>query len=80
MSMSNVMQIAEVAVKHPADPLLKDTQVQELTGIPAGTLRWWRHHGDYGPKWFRLGPRAIRYKTSDVTAWIEVNYNESPAA
>lgn len=78
--MSNVTEIAELALGQSTDPLLRDTQVQGLTGIPAGTLRWWRHQGDQGPKWFRLGPRAIRYKTSDVVAWIEMNYNESPAA
>lgn len=78
--MSEVAEVAKVAVSQSTDPLLRETQVQGLTSIPVGTLRWWRHQGDMGPKWFRLGPRAIRYKTSDVVAWIELNYNESPAA
>lgn len=62
------------------DPLLKDTEVEELTGIPCGTLRWWRHkaNGD-GPKWFRLGPKAIRYRRSDVDAWVERHYAEARA-
>lgn len=63
----------EASAEH-TDQLLNDKQVQDLTGIPTGTLRWWRHQGDQGPIWFRLGPRAIRYKSSDVVAWIEDNY------
>lgn len=65
---------AEEAPVEAVDRLLNDKQVQDLTGIPTGTLRWWRHQGDQGPIWFRLGPRAIRYKQSDVLSWIEDNY------
>lgn len=57
------------------DPLLSDKHVEALTGIATGTLRWWRHKGaGDGPKWFRLGPKAIRYRRSDVDAWIEEHY------
>lgn len=76
--MSKVVEVAEAAVSRKKNPLLNDKHVQELTGIPTGTLRWWRHQGEQGPKWFRLGPRAIRYKQSDVLAWIEESYNASP--
>jgi predicted DNA-binding transcriptional regulator AlpA len=60
--------------------LLNDRQVAELTGIATGTLRWWRHkdEGD-GPRWFRLGPKAIRYRKSDVEAWIEEHYAKGHA-
>lgn len=70
-----VVGVAEAALGGQADPLLNDRQVSECTGVPAGTLRWWRHGGHDGPKWFRLGPRAVRYKQSDVLAWIEASYN-----
>lgn len=61
------------------DPLLDDKQVSELTGISVGTLRWWRHDGTHGPRWFKLGPRAVRYRTSDVEAWISERYAQAGA-
>lgn len=45
------------------------TEVSEMTRIPAGTLRWWRHRNE-GPFSFRMG-RHIFYRRSDVEAWIE---------
>lgn len=56
------------------DPLLNDKEVEALTSVPTGTLRWWRHQGTQGPKWFRLGPRAVRYRKSDVEAWVDEHY------
>ncbi|TWP33552.1 helix-turn-helix domain-containing protein [Leekyejoonella antrihumi] len=58
---------------------MTDVQVQALTGVAAGTLRWWRHqashgHESPGPKWFRLGPKAIRYRRSDVESWVDEHY------
>lgn len=80
--MSKVLEVTEKVVDQPAeaDALLRDTDVQDLTSVPTGTLRWWRHQGNQGPKWFRLGPRAIRYKRSDVLAWVEEHYKASQAA
>lgn len=78
--MSDSAQPVEgMAATLPHDPLLSDKQVEELTGVATGTLRWWRHqatqgHDSPGPKWFRLGPKAIRYRKSDVTAWVEEHY------
>lgn len=48
------------------------------TGIAEGTLAWWRHKNDgTGPRWFRLGPRKIAYKKSDVLAWLDAQYSAS---
>jgi predicted DNA-binding transcriptional regulator AlpA len=40
---------------------------------PNATLRTWRYQG-IGPRSFHLGPRGIRYKKSDVLAWLDRQY------
>jgi predicted DNA-binding transcriptional regulator AlpA len=46
-----------------------DTQaVAAKTGIPIGTLRFWRHSGR-GPASFALG-RKIVYRRAEVERWI----------
>lgn len=42
--------------------------VSDETGIPAATLRYWRH-ADIGPASFTLGRRVV-YRPEDVEAWI----------
>lgn len=84
MKSTSETAVAGMAASIPTDPLLNDKQVEELTGVAAGTLRWWRHqqslgHEAPGPKWFRLGPKAIRYRKSDVEAWIEEHYSKAHA-
>ena len=48
--------------------IMTPKDVEEETGIPEGTLRYYRHAGT-GPASFRLGGR-VRYRRSDVSAWI----------
>ena len=56
---------------------LTTAEVPELTGIPVGTLRYWRHRSrGEGPKSFCLG-RRVTYKRSDIDAWIAANYQEA---
>lgn len=43
-------------------------QVESETGIPEGTLRYYRHAG-IGPASFRLHGR-VRYRRTDLAAWI----------
>ena len=45
--------------------------------MKAGTLRYWRSTGQ-GPAWFRLGPRKIAYRRSDVERWIREQFDRSP--
>lgn len=45
-------------------------EVATYTGIPAATLRYWRHVGHEGPPSFCLGPRRVVYRKSAVEAWI----------
>jgi predicted DNA-binding transcriptional regulator AlpA len=54
--------------------ILNTAEVSGVTRAPVPTLRWWRHKG-IGPRWFRVGPRKVFYKESDVLAWMEEQYN-----
>ena len=56
------------------DRILNTTEVSTLTRVPIATLRWWRHQG-IGPRSFKLGPRKVMYKESDVLAWLEHQYD-----
>ncbi|WP_353885176.1 helix-turn-helix domain-containing protein [uncultured Bifidobacterium sp.] len=49
--------------------LLDPRELSNITGIPLGTLAYWRHAGK-GPLFLRLGGRVIRYRKSDVDSWI----------
>ncbi|EFV91667.1 hypothetical protein ES5_09862 [Dietzia cinnamea P4] len=51
-----------------SDPIITPAQLSEETGIPVGTLRYWRHAGT-GPESFKLGRRVV-YRRSAVDAWI----------
>ncbi|WP_435794851.1 helix-turn-helix transcriptional regulator [Nocardia beijingensis] len=48
--------------------LLTTKEVSELTGIPVGTLRFWRHSG-IGMASFALRKRVV-YRRSEVERWI----------
>lgn len=50
-------------------PFMTTREVSALLGIPASTLRFWRHC-DEGPPSFSLGGRVL-YRRSEVMAWIE---------
>ena len=39
-----------------------------MTGVPIGTLRYWRH-ADIGPVSFTLGHRVV-YRRDEVLRWI----------
>lgn len=48
--------------------LMTTDDVANVTGIPVGTLRYFRSTGK-GPASFRLAGR-VRYRRSEVLAWI----------
>ena len=54
---------------------LSPAQVAIELGVTYQTLWRWRQAG-YGPAWFRLGPRLVRYKFSDVKEWEDRLRNE----
>ena len=55
-------------VKGTSMSIMSARQVSDLTGVPVGTLRYWRHAGT-GPASFTLGRRVV-YRRSEVERWI----------
>lgn len=64
-----------------SEELMTPPEVSSWIKTPVPTLRYWRHVGA-GPRSFKLGPRKVMYRRSDVEAWLEEQYNASgdPAA
>lgn len=56
------------------DKIYKASPVAELLGTTVGTLAYWRYMGK-GPKFIKLG-RAVRYRESDVNAWLDAQTRE----
>lgn len=52
------------------DELLTIEQAMELLTISRSGLSNWRRQRQ-GPRWYRLSHREIRYRRSDLEAWIE---------
>jgi predicted DNA-binding transcriptional regulator AlpA len=48
---------------------LTTREVAEMLGLKPITIKLWRVQGK-GPRWQRVGSRAIRYALSDVKAWL----------
>ena len=51
------------------DRLLTVEDLAEYLGVPVNTVYAWRYHLQ-GPPGFRVG-RHVRFRWSDVKAWIE---------
>ncbi len=65
------------------DALLTAREVEAMTcgAISTKTLAWWRHKNDgTGPRSFKLGPKKVVYKKSDVQAWLDAQYNATEAS
>lgn len=54
------------------EPLIPPKPVAELLGTTPQNLAQMRYRGT-GPKFIKLGHRAVRYRWSDVEAWLEAN-------
>lgn len=59
-----------------ATDVITSSETSEMTKVAEGTLRYWRSTGQ-GPAWFRLGPRRIAYRRSDVEKWMRKQYEHS---
>lgn len=57
------------AVHTPARRVLTAQEVSEMTGIPTGTLRYWRSRNE-GLRSFKLGRRVV-YDQDDLEAWLD---------
>jgi predicted DNA-binding transcriptional regulator AlpA len=53
----------------PIDPLLDDRDLERLTGGKRSTWQKRRLTGD-GPPFIRIGGRLVRYRRSEVEAWL----------
>jgi predicted DNA-binding transcriptional regulator AlpA len=51
------------------DQLLTTKQLAALLAVSQQLIEIWRAKGE-GPEWVALGPRCIRYKRSEVVAWL----------
>ncbi len=52
-------------------------EVSEATGIPVGTLAFWRHQGR-GPAYMKFG-KSVRYDPSTLWAWIDAQAKDPEA-
>lgn len=59
------------------EPMLGRPALSEWLGVPEQTLAVWASQGK-GPRYYRVG-RHVRYRRSDVEAWLEQQSN-TPAA
>lgn len=60
------------------DKLLTLQEVAEYLGVPPATLYQWRYRGE-GPSGYKVG-RHVRYRVSDVEAWLEQQSDKAKAA
>jgi predicted DNA-binding transcriptional regulator AlpA len=51
------------------DMLLTERQCSDHLNVPAPTLTRWRHRR-IGPPFIKLGARQVRYRLSEVEAWL----------
>ncbi len=58
------------SIEKSPDDLLKEGDVARWTGLSIRTLQAYRVKGG-GPVYIKLGGSAIRYRRSDVEAYIE---------
>jgi predicted DNA-binding transcriptional regulator AlpA len=56
---------------------LTSGQSSKYIGISDATLRSWRARG-IGPRYYKAGEKLVRYRRSDLDAWIEEHL--TPAA
>ncbi|MDN5760048.1 MAG: helix-turn-helix domain-containing protein [Tomitella sp.] len=49
---------------------LTTTEAAEYIGIPAATVRYWRHKGE-GPASYTLGGKRVFFDKDDLDAWID---------
>ena len=62
------------------DKLLSSTEAAEILGIQPRTLEFWRQRGAVGPKFIRYSARCVRYRLSDLQAWVSAREVDTAAA
>ena len=64
---------------HTISPLLNELDVAKRFDLSVHTLRKWRWAGR-GPRFLKVGGRAVRYREEDLMAFLAANDNERPAS
>lgn len=63
------------------EKLLTRKEVEHIIGLKRSTIYDWMRSGRF-PRPMRLGPKAVRWRQSDITTWMEElrrsNGDESP--
>jgi predicted DNA-binding transcriptional regulator AlpA len=59
------------------DVALTPKHAARYLGISEASLRLWRYRGE-GPRYFRAGPKLVRYRRVDLDQWIEQRLSASP--
>lgn len=59
--------------------LIDTARVAEIVDAPPRTVRVWRATEGAGPPWAKFG-RHVKYRESDVIAWIEDRFREAAEA
>lgn len=52
------------------DRLLRRRQVEEITGLSRSSIYRLMRNGEF-PLAVKVGPSAVRWKTSEITVWME---------
>jgi predicted DNA-binding transcriptional regulator AlpA len=53
------------------EQLLNETQAADILCYSVRALQNWRHRGG-GPRFVKVSARSVRYRYSDLVAWIEL--------
>jgi predicted DNA-binding transcriptional regulator AlpA len=61
------------------EPLVDPEAVATYLNLFVKTLENWRGKGE-GPRFIRVSPQCVRYRWSDVDAWLDQNTVETEAA
>jgi len=59
--------------------LLTAEELAEMLSVRVETLNQWRYRGE-GPRFVKSSRRFLRYRLSDVEAWLEQHAEKSPPA
>jgi len=59
-----------VYIMHPTEVLLNERQAAEIIGTTPRFLQQRRQAGT-GPRFLRLSHRCVRYRQSDIDAWLD---------
>ena len=57
-------------VKKMGDRLLRRREVERITGLSRSSVYRLMQDGEF-PRPVRVGPAAVRWRESDITAWLE---------